>query len=232
MKKLILLFWIMVGSLAVAVAQQNDEGGQDLFSDIQPAEDNNKDSSTSSNTDGSVKKPEPKPFVRMVLPVDTITNLVTYTEVVEQEESQADSLYERAKKWAVKNFTKFGEKSKEIFEIDKKGAKIVVNGYIDAYMYSGKYSKKNFGYHNFKMTILIKEGRYKYIISNLVNTNKLFPGDKGEPVKTYFEYYNTTTVNPKGADAVLRGADADIRKLIDSFKREMKDRPTVDEDEW
>jgi hypothetical protein len=46
----------------------------------------------------------------------------------------------------------------------------------------------------FTITVWIKEGRYKYTITNLYNVNKLFDGDKTEPTKTYFEYYNTTTV--------------------------------------
>ena len=131
------------------------------------------------------------------------------------------------------NFAKKGEKSKDIFEVDKENAKIVINGYIDAFTYSNKYSKSNIGYTRFKMTVWIKEGRYKFTISNLVNESKVNEGDKTTiPTKTYFEYYNTTTLNVKNADAILRGADMDLKRMIKSFKDFMKDPIIIDEEDW
>lgn len=227
------LFSVLVFTLALTLSgiAQNNEESQDIFNDVQPAEEQPADPNAPLK-DGEKKPAAPKPFVRLVLPIDSVTSLITYTEIVEQPESQADSLYIRAKRWAVKNFTKNGEKSKEIFEVDKKDNKLVIKGYIDAYVYGSKYSKKNLGYHMFTITIWIKEGRYKYTITNLYNVNKLFDGDKTEPTKTYFEYYNTTTTNPKSADSILRGADSDINKLIKDLKRDMRDPVQVDEDDW
>lgn len=229
MKKLLSVLVFTLGLLFTAAAQNNEEG-QDIFNDVQPAEEQPADNS-SPGKEGE-KKPAPKPFVRLVLPIDSITSLVTYTEIVEQPESQADSLYIRAKRWAVKSFTKPGEKAKDLFEVDKKDNKLVIRGYIDAFVYGSKYSKRNMGYHMFTMTVWIKEGRYKYTITNLYNVNKLFDGDKAEPTKTYFEYYNTTPTNPKSVDAILRSADADIKKLLEGFKRDMRDPAVVDEDDW
>jgi hypothetical protein len=226
MKKLLFLSASFLLWSSLAYAQNNDE--QDIFTDVNQQQDNSDSQSTT-----TVKRPAAKPFIRMVLPVDSITMLVTYTEIIEQSESLSDSLYKRAKRWAMANFAKNGEKPKDIFEVDKENAKLVINGYIDAYTYTNKYSKLSVGYHKFKMTLWIKEGRYKYTISNLVNESKITAGDKNTiPTKTYFEYYNTTSTNVKNADAVLRGADADLKRMIEVFKKLMKDPIIVDEDDW
>lgn len=227
MKKLLLLSASFLMWSGLAFSQNNDE--QDIFSDVNP-QDSQENADSQSTT---AKKPVTKPFVRMVLPVDSITMLVTYTEIVEQSESLSDSLYKRAKRWAMANFAKMGEKPKDIFEVDKENTKLVINGYIDGYTYTNKYSKSSVGYHKFKMTIWIKEGRYKFTITNLVNESKLTAGDKSTiPTKTYFEYYNTTTTNVKHVDSILRGADFDLKKMIEVFKKQMKDPVIVDEDDW
>lgn len=173
-----------------------------------------------------------KPYERIVLAMDTLTNLITYSGVVEQEESSADSLYARIKTFAVKTFSN-GTKEKDpklMFEVDKKNQKLVINGVLPAYSYSNKYAKKAMGTYQFKMTILLKEGRYKYTITNLVHEG--VKPNVGTPTRNYFEYYYTTTTNIKGVDQILRYADKDINQMIENFKKALKEPIVVDEDEW
>jgi hypothetical protein len=168
-----------------------------------------------------------KPYERLVLNFDSATNLITYTGIVEQPESSSDSLYLRAKKWAAKSF---GANSKALYEVDKKNQKVIINGYIPAYAYGNKYSKRLIGKFQFKMTVWFKEERYKYNITNLVHEG--IKPNEGEAVRNYFEYYYTTTTNVRGYDQVLRFADKDLNKMLDEFKKAMKDPLQVDEDEW
>lgn len=169
-----------------------------------------------------------KPYERIELNFDSITNLITYSEVVEQPESTSDSLYLRAKKWATKKFNG-NVGSKVLFEVDKKNQKVVINGFLPAYSYA-KYTKRQVGNFYFKLTFWLKEERYKYTITNFVHEAEK-PND-GTAARSYFEYYYTTLTNIRGCDQILRAADKDINTMIEEFKKAMKDRPFVDEDEW
>lgn len=166
-----------------------------------------------------------KPYERIKLPFDSITNLITYSGVVDQEESGSDSLYVRAKKWAERTFQK-GFK----IETDKKNQKLVYIATIPAYSYNNPYSRKLIGTYEMKFTVLIKEGRYKYQINNLVHES-VKPAS-GKATRNYFEYYYTTTTNVQVCDRILRYADKDINNLIASFKKAMAEPILVDEDDW
>jgi len=185
------------------------------------------DSTKSGLTDSAGQAPVvAKPYERLVLYVDSITNLISYIGVVEQEETGSDSLYFRAKRWAARKFIG----GKAIFDLDKKNQKVVMNGWMTANAYSNKYTKRNIGRIEFKMTVWIKEGRYKYQLSNFVHEG--IKSNEGVATRNYFEFYYTSPNNVKGNDQTLRYADKDINKLIDDFKKHMKDPVVPDEEEW
>jgi hypothetical protein len=165
-------------------------------------------------------------YKRIVLNLDSNTNLISYNGVIEQEESGSDSLYARAKKFGEKIFGK----NKNIFELQKIGQKLIMNGSINAYSYANKYNKKSIGKYEFKLIVLIKEGRYKYTITNLVHQGPI-PAN-GKPFRNYFEYYYNSTINVRGNDVILRFADKEIKDTIAKFQTSMKDPKLVDEDEW
>jgi hypothetical protein len=166
------------------------------------------------------------PYKRIVLNIDSNTNLISYNGIVEQEESSSDSLYLRAKKFAEKLFGK----EKNVFEMQKYGQKLIVNGSINAFSYSNKYNKKSIGKYEFRMIVYIKEGRYKYSITNLVH--QLPTPSSGKPVRNYFEFYLNSTSNVKAYDTILRYADREIKSTIKNFETAMKEPKFVDEDEW
>lgn len=218
---------IVVGFFASAQNQDPNSPGFDFNATTDST--NTTDSAEGDQTAESA--PVIKPYERIVLAMDSITNMITYTGVVEQEESSSDSIYIRAKKWAVKNFTEKGKgEPKGLYELDKKNQKLIINGSIPAYLYANKYAKSPNGKYLFKMTILIKEGRYKYTITNLAHEAQ--KPNQGTPNRNYFEYYYTTTTNIKGVDSILRYADRDLNKLIENMKKSLKEKPFVDEDEW
>lgn len=184
------------------------------------------DSTQQSTEEAQNAGPSVKPYQRIVLNMDSTTNLITYSGVVEQEESGVDSLYIRARRFAEKNFGK----SKEVFESEKRNQKLVVVGTIPAYAYINKYNKRSIGKYEFKMTILVKEGRYKYVISNLVHEGQ--QPAQGKSSRNYFEYYYTSNTNVQAFDRILRYADFDIQQTIKKFELAMKEPKLVDEDDW
>lgn len=229
MKK-IFAVWAL-GILSFTVVAQNQDPNSPGFDLGTPT-----DSTVQTPAEGEITgeetaapaEPLAKPYVRITLNVDSVTNLITYLGVVEQEESGSDSLYTRLKNWAAKRFE--GGASKSLYEIDKKNQKVIINAWLPARAYTNKYTKANIGRYEFKMTVWIKEGRYKYQLSNFVHEG--VKPNQGKPVRNYFEFYYTTTTNIKGSDQILRYADQDINKLIDDFKKHMKDPIIVDEEDW
>ncbi|MBC7381412.1 MAG: DUF4468 domain-containing protein [Bacteroidia bacterium] len=175
---------------------------------------------------GGSKDPALRIYARLNLNIDSATNLITYGGVVEQEESGSDSLYVRAKRWAINTL------GKEIkVELDKRNQKIIYVGSIPAYVYMNKYSKRAIGKFEFKITFLIKEGRYKYQITNLVHeTVKPSDGSKGS--RNYFEYYYTATTRVRENDIILRNADKDILRMIHGIQNALNEPKMVDEDDW
>jgi hypothetical protein len=221
MKQILLIACSIFSYCALAQVQDPNSPGFDMGAT---------DTTSSQAAEGGESEQQPaapiaKPYERIKLNIDSVTNLITYMGVIEQEESPSDSLYTRAKKWAEKQFG-----GKPAYQTDKRNQKLVVNGFIDAYSYSNKYTRKSIGKFNFKMTIWIKEGRYRYSITNLVHEG--IKGNAGEASRNYFEYYYTTSINIKGSDQVLRYADRDLTKMINGFVRAMKDPIYVDEEDW
>lgn len=230
MKK-VLLVLILAGTTLVIKAQSNDQNQTIDYSFVDSAA-----VGTDSLADGGYMEegnqpagpqlPKPKPFVKIVLNIDSTTNLITYSGVVEQEESGSDSLYIRAKRFGEQLFGK----SKSVFEVEKRGQKLVMNGSIPAYAYTSKYTKRAIGAYEFKLTIWIKEGRYKYTISNLVHETAKPANGKSQ--RNYFEYYYTSTQNMRLYDSILRCADRDIKDTISRFQLAMREPIILDEDEW
>ncbi len=208
---------------AMAQVQDQTTPGYDFSA---PADSTSADSTAASADPAAPIDPLLRPYERMTLYIDSATNLITYFGVVEQEESGSDSLYLRAKNWAAKNL---GKDMK--IELDKRNQKITYVGTIPAYAYLNKYTKRSIGNFEFKITFLIKEGRYRYQISNLVHET-VKPSEGGKSTRNYFEFYYTSTTRVRENDIILRNADKDLLKLIESFKKAMRDPILVDEDDW
>jgi hypothetical protein len=217
MKKYCLAFLIFLG--ATAAFAQVDNSGFDWGA--------TEEDSTEQTTDEESKEETVviKLYERITLNFDSVTNLITYYDVIEQEESSSDSIYIRAKKFLAKEF------GKDIkYEVDKKNQKITATLFIPAYAYTSKYAKRPIGKFEFKLNIWIKEGRYKYQISNLVHETAK-PAN-GNSMRNYFEFYYTTQNNIRTCDQILRYADQDINALIARMKKSLADPIFVDEDEW
>jgi len=171
-----------------------------------------------------------KPYIRFVAPFDSITELVTYTEIINEEEAGTDSLYWRAKRWINHEFGKKNQK-KLIKKDDKKDFKIVMEGEFPLYIEANKFAKTQNGKVVFDMEIKFKEGRYRYKINNLVHVVPPPPGEEKE-TRTYFEFYRKSTINPRGNDIILMNADKKINSMLKDLRKYCKEPIFVDDDDW
>lgn len=181
----------------------------------------------SAATDSADAANAPKPYERVKLYVDTVTNLVTYSGVVEQEESSVDSIYIRAKKFLKANYG-IGEKG---YKPDLEYQKTVCRPSFEAYMKPTPYKKIPQGRIEFTLTIWYKDGRYKYQINNIIH----FPPPNSlnkEPKPIYFEYYLSSSDGVKGTDLILKAADDEFNKFIAKMKKALGDPIQLDEDDW
>jgi hypothetical protein len=224
-KLLVVVFFTLSAWSVSAQVQDETTPGYDFSSPDSASVDSGAVVDEGAENGGKVD-PLMKPYERIVLTLDSTTNLITYYGVVEQEESGSDSLYLRAKKWANEHL------GKEIkVEVDKRNQKLTYIGSIPAYAYMNKYSKRVIGKFEFKITFLIKEGRYKYQVTNLVHES-LKTSEGGKTTRNYFEYYYTSTTKVREYDTILRNADKDIQAMIESLKKALREPPVVDEDDW
>lgn len=224
------LFALLIVSVSFLANSQTQDPTSPGFDFNMLTTDSNSSNQDVQEGDQAPEAPVAKPYQRIVLNMDTLTNLILYTGIVEQEESSSDSLYARTKAFAQKVFLSAKGEPKGLYEVDKKNQKLVINGQLTAYSYTNKYSKLPIGKYYFKMTVLFKEGRYRYIITNLVHEAE--KPNVGTAARNYFEYYYTTTTGIKQVDQILRYADKDLNKMIENFKKSLKEQIEIDEDEW
>ena len=192
--KTIALIATMFLGLSASMAQDNTKPDSAVYD---PYATDTASSFLESGRNSESAQPVRKPYMRFAVPFDTITEMVTYAEIVNEEEAVTDSLYWRAKRWIKHEFK--GTKKQVIKKDDKKDFKIVMEGEFPLYIEANKFSKSQNGRVAFDMELRFKEGRYKYKINNLVHVVDPPPGEDRE-IKTYFEFYRKSTVNPKGND--------------------------------
>ncbi len=182
----------------------------------------------------SVAQPTAPKYVRFKMNVDSVTQLVTYKAVVDQAETQADSFYLRAKRWANAKYKL--SKNKKLILLDKPNEKLVLRARFPCTPAGGKYSKQSNGYIVFNLTLIFSPDgqKYKYIVNNIIFEPEVDPLDKearNEPLDvTPFEYYIQVKHKKKQTDAMLQGADNDIKKLIEEIKKSLEDPKELDED--
>lgn len=91
------------------------------------------------------------------LPIDSTTGKVTFSEIVQVEGIAKDELYLRAKDWFVRYFNS----ANDVLQIDDAGTgRLVGKGMTRLSMSSSSYSLF------YSVTILVKDGRYKCVISD------------------------------------------------------------------
>ena len=154
------------------------------------------------------------------MPYDTITNLITYKEVVQQK-STSDELYTRAIEWigaTYKNAERVTSKRDRTNGVIEGIARFKIN-------YTDKDGLKNDG-GNISYTLLIecKEGRFRYTFNGFnLDIQSRFPVEKWLNKKDVA--YNSNW------EKYLKDIDTFMKGLITSLKKAMKPPVKID-DTW
>ncbi|MFM2225492.1 MAG: hypothetical protein RJA07_1694 [Bacteroidota bacterium] len=150
----------------------------------------------------------PNPNVPENLPIDTTTNKITFTDVVLTNGVSKEQLYERAKAWMINYY-----KSDQFSINDKEAGRLTKEGMFTK-TYNGREGKTSTTNHFYNITIYIKEGKYKYVISDLT-------GDDGKTKMTLESVYKTIVNYPKLTKYVNQQIYEGVDEVIKSLKTAM-----------
>lgn len=168
------------------------------------------------------------------LPIDSVSGKITYKEVVFVDSlSNKQDLFSRAREW----FAKAYKSSTSVIQMeDKESGKIVGKALIPVfYKYMGSQPGGNI---NYTISIYLKDGKYKYEISDFYHTGinignyPLPDGGNCEKVMTekkgmYGMSYNKTY------ELYLFQMDENIKSLVSDLKNYMKTKATnTKKDDW
>jgi len=102
------------------------------------------------------------------LPIDSLSNKIIYTDVVYVDSLTSKlELYLRAREWFAKTY----KSATNVIQMeDKESGKIVGKALLNVYMTTFVGSKEDGGYINYTITLYVKDGRYKYEITDFYHT--------------------------------------------------------------
>jgi hypothetical protein len=161
------------------------------------------------------------------MPVDEITQLITYTDVVEEKGLNKDTLYNRALRW----FKSFYKNPTDAIKKADAEARTIEGGYRFQIQKPDPASKKqpapmvNAGLVNYKISVMCKDGRFKYEIKNISwQQASVYPIEKWMDAKA------------AGYDPVfavyLKQVDDYMKELIQSLERTIETEPLKKQEEW
>ncbi|MBI1221904.1 MAG: DUF4468 domain-containing protein [Bacteroidetes bacterium] len=232
------LFLLIIGSSKASAQYEDDGTGYDNYYDYEQNPDSTQDGYDGydqydpyygSEEDQPKKKPEKKPYVRITMPYDTITEMITYTGIIEQEDSYYDSLYLRAKKYLI---SKFDLNDKDFKESAINMDKIIMTLKMPYEMQKNKFVTESVGKLEFKLALRFKDGKYKYDIDHLKHLLPENAAGRTQPEYAYLEYYMRAERNIIYNDLLLRAADKEINALIGEIKKALREPVIIDEDDW
>jgi len=158
------------------------------------------------------------------LPIDSITKKITYSEVIVDSLTNKQELFSRAREW----FAKAYNSSTNVIQMeDKESGKIIGKALMSVNTKSLGVIFPN-GNINYTISIYIKDGKYKYEITDFNHTDVIHGGGFGDCEKM---------INPKKGykyifDYFLPQLDNNIRALVIDLKSGMKTKKGIKKDEW
>ena len=152
------------------------------------------------------------------LPIDSNTNKITYSEVVTVDSlTSKQELYSRAREWFAKTYNS----SKEVLQMEEKeSGKILGKALIQVY-YKMLGMDHEHGYINYTITIAVKDGKYKYEITDLHHKGQFVQDGMSPSYGLCENMINSGTSRQKLYNYCLYVADRDIKNLIIDLKSSM-----------
>lgn len=160
------------------------------------------------------------------LPIDEVTKLITYTEVVDAPELNKDSLYNRCLRW----FNVYFKNPSQAIKSANAEEHVIEGGYRFTIERPDPGVRKNppmvkAGLVNFKMKVLFKDARYKYEVTNISwAQTSYFP----------IERWHDTSANSYDPDYVLylQQTDKYIKEMIENMVSYIETDPIKKKEEW
>ena len=156
------------------------------------------------------------------LNIDSKTNLISYSEVPNVDGVSAPDLYDKAYEWLKGYYKNYAEKLRKS---DKDAGEIEIFGRFPIYVYDKKGVKTTSrqGLIQYTLTILLKDGRYKYEITKLNHKAKSY-----EPLEKWLDREDSNATNHA---YYLTDIDAELKDVIASLKKAMSSTEKA-EDDW
>jgi hypothetical protein len=161
------------------------------------------------------------------MPVDEVSNLITYTDVVEEPGMNKDTLYNRSMRW----FKSYFKNPVEAIKKADAEARIIEGGYRFTIQRPEPNSKKqpapmvDAGLVNYKIKIMCKDGKFKYEITNISwKQTSYYPIERWMDTKA-------TNYDPNFA-LYLKQTDDFMKETIKSLERFIETDPVKKKDDW
>ncbi len=154
--------------------------------------------------------------------IDSKTNLITYTEVPEVPGTK-DELFDRAMKWGGDYYKNFAEKLRKQ---DKEAGEMEIFARFPFYAYDKKGVKTTSrqGLAQYTLTIMFKDGRYKYTVTDLN-----FKATSYQPLEAWLDREDPNAANHS---YYMTDIDAEIQATIKSLKEAMASADEKGQDDW
>lgn len=158
-------------------------------------------------------------YTQVILPVDSTTNKITYSEVVAVDGNSAGVLYSKVKDWLTVSF----KDSKNVLDLDDAiNFKIVGKWQFKVWQMGNLGKMPNGGHVNYTLTIMLKDNRYKYIITDFNHeTDRGDYGFSGGRLEFEVPECGKFYLTMKNWERIKEQTDTYIKQLVQSLKVHM-----------
>lgn len=160
-------------------------------------------------------------------PIDSLTAKIVYSDVIHVDTlAKKQELFSKVREW----FAKAYKSSTNVIQMeDKESGKIVGKALMQVY-----YKNRPNGYINYTLSIQVKDGRYKYEVTDFYHTGQDGMPDFGlceKMINSSDKYFGISM--QKNYNSCLYQLDNNIKGLISDLKSTMATKPqNLSKDKW
>jgi hypothetical protein len=149
------------------------------------------------------------------LPIDSITQRITYTEIIKLDSTYTkDQLYSIIREWTSKSF----KSSQDVIQMDdKENGKLIIKALFPTY-YKLLGMNAWQGDIYFTFSIYIKDGRYKYEVTNFNHVGGTRRGETFPTLGSCESLINGTGIMASRQEKIVNQIPENILPLINSLK--------------
>jgi hypothetical protein len=161
------------------------------------------------------------------MPIDEVSKLITYTDVVEEPGMNKDSLYNRTMRW----FKSYFKNPLEAIKKSDPEARIIEGGYRFTIKRPEPGSKKqpapmvDAGLVNYKLKVMCKDGKFKYEVTSMSWKQTSY-----YPIERWMDT-EAKNYDPNFA-LFLQQTDEFVKSMIKSLETAIETDPAVKKDDW